>query len=70
MGCHTKRVQRGLRIGFALLLYLRLCFFLDFFGLFFISSLSPSVEIGCVWPPSGVGFLQIQLKHHYITQFY
>lgn len=54
LGCHTKRVQRGLRIGFALFIISEVMFFFGFFWAFFHSSLSPSIEIGCVWPPSGV----------------
>jgi len=51
---HTARVQKGLRIGFALFIVSEIMFFFSFFWAFFHSSLSPSVEIGCVWPPSGV----------------
>jgi cytochrome c oxidase subunit 3 len=28
--------------------------FLSFFWAFFHSSLSPSIEIGCYWPPQGI----------------
>jgi len=35
-------------------LYLKLCFFLVFFGLFFHSSLSPAIEIGAIWPPKDI----------------
>ena len=35
-------------------MYLRLCFFFAFFWAFFHSSLNPTIEIGCVWPPKGI----------------
>jgi len=53
-GMHTKKVQRGLRIGFALFIVSEVMFFFGFFWAFFHSSLSPAIEIGCVWPPFGV----------------
>jgi heme/copper-type cytochrome/quinol oxidase subunit 3 len=39
---------------FLYLLYLKLCFSLLFFGLFFYVSLAPSIFLGCVWPPEGI----------------
>lgn len=53
-GKHTLAVQRGLRIGFVLFIASEIMFFISFFWAFFHSSLSPSVEIGCIWPPSGI----------------
>jgi len=50
-GCHTSVVQRGLRLGMILFIVSEVMFFFSFFWAFFASSLSPSVEIGCVWPP-------------------
>jgi len=35
-------------------LYLKLYFFLVFFGPFFPSSVSPSIWIGAIWPPLGI----------------
>jgi cytochrome c oxidase subunit 3 len=35
-------------------LFLKLCFFSPFFGLFFHSSLSPAHNIGGVWPPEAI----------------
>lgn len=46
-GCHTKKVQRGLRIGMTLFIVSEAMFFFSFFWAFFHSSLAPSVEIGC-----------------------
>jgi cytochrome c oxidase subunit 3 len=53
-GKHTLAVQRGLRIGVVLFIVSEIMFFFSFFWAFFHSSLSPSVEIGCIWPPSGI----------------
>jgi hypothetical protein len=47
---HKTSVRRGLRFG----MFLKLCFFLLFFGGFFHSSLSPVYNIGGVWPPKAI----------------
>jgi len=56
-GHHTKKVQRGLKIGMFLFILSEVMFFFSFFWVFFHSSLAPSVWIGCVWPPIGINFL-------------
>lgn len=53
-GDHTKKVQRSLRIGFALFIFSEVMFFFGFFWAFFHSSLSPAIQIGGIWPPSGI----------------
>ena len=53
-GFHTSEVQKGLRYGMTLFLVSEFMFFFSFFWCFFHSSLSPSVWIGCVWPPLGI----------------
>ena len=53
-GCHTKQVQRGLTIGVLLFIVSEVFAFLSVFWAFFHSSLSPSIEIGGVWPPQGI----------------
>jgi len=53
-GYHTRAVQRGLRIGVILFIVSEVMFFFAFFWAFFHSSLSPSIQIGCVWPPAGI----------------
>ena len=50
-GKHTKRVERGLRLGILLFIIREVCLFLSFFWSFFHSSLSPNVEVGARWPP-------------------
>ena len=54
LGCHTSEVQKGLIIGFILFIVSEVFAFLSVFWAFFHSSLSPSVEIGGVWPPQGI----------------
>lgn len=53
-GYHTKAVKKGLTIGFILFIISEALLFGSFFWAFFHSSLSPSVEIGSVWPPVGI----------------
>nr|YP_009732541.1 cytochrome c oxidase subunit III [Trachys auricollis]QHS71064.1 cytochrome c oxidase subunit 3 [Trachys auricollis] len=53
-GLHTLKVTLGLRWGMILFITSEVFFFISFFWGFFHSSLSPSVEIGMVWPPKGI----------------
>lgn len=54
LGNHTLAVQRGLNMGVALFIVSEGLFFLAIFWTFFHSALSPSVEMGAQWPPSGI----------------
>ena len=54
LGCHTSQVQKGLTMGVILFIVSEVFAFLSVFWAFFHSSLSPSVEIGGVWPPQGI----------------
>ena len=56
-GHHTKIVQKGLRFGMILFIVSEIMFFFAFFWGFFSSSLSPTVEIGGIWPPPGINVL-------------
>lgn len=56
-GHHTYAVQVGLRYGVLLFIISEVMFFVAFFWAFFHSSLAPTVEIGCVWPPKGIEVL-------------
>jgi len=56
-GNHTKKVQLGLKFGFILFILSEVMLFASFFWAFFHASLSPNVEIGCVWPPIGLEVL-------------
>nr|YP_010222542.1 cytochrome c oxidase subunit III [Dalpada cinctipes]UCC45966.1 cytochrome c oxidase subunit III [Dalpada cinctipes] len=53
-GYHTMKVTNGLKIGMILFIISEVLFFISFFWGFFHSSLSPTVEIGMMWPPSGI----------------
>nr|YP_010713925.1 cytochrome c oxidase subunit III [Plesionika lophotes]WDD39145.1 cytochrome c oxidase subunit 3 [Plesionika lophotes] len=53
-GLHTTRVVSGLKLGMILFITSEVLFFFAFFWAFFHSSLSPAVEIGCCWPPTGI----------------
>nr|BDQ44204.1 cytochrome c oxidase subunit 3 [Metaphire riukiuensis] len=54
MGHHTSPVAVGLRWGMILFITSEVMFFFAFFWAFFHSSLAPSPEIGCSWPPTGI----------------
>jgi len=56
-GHHTKQVQTGLKYGMYLFVVSEVMFFFAFFWAFFHSSLSPTVEIGAVWPAPGIQVL-------------
>ena len=54
LGFHTELVCRGLRFGILLFILSEVIFFFGFFWAFFHSSLAPTPELGCVWPPIGI----------------
>lgn len=53
-GNHTLIVTTGLRVGIILFIISEIFFFISFFWAFFHRSLSPSIEIGAIWPPKGI----------------
>ena len=53
-GFHRAIVELGLRWGILLFIVSEVFFFLRFFWAFFHRRLSPAVELGGVWPPSGI----------------
>nr|YP_010117784.1 cytochrome c oxidase subunit III [Diplonevra peregrina]QPN53557.1 cytochrome c oxidase subunit 3 [Diplonevra peregrina] len=53
-GLHTFMVTIGLRWGMILFIVSEIFFFISFFWAFFHSSLSPSIELGAIWPPMGI----------------
>nr|YP_002265593.1 cytochrome c oxidase subunit III [Tetraphalerus bruchi]ACF35126.1 cytochrome c oxidase subunit III [Tetraphalerus bruchi] len=53
-GMHTSKVTEGLRWGMILFITSEVLFFMSFFWGFFHSSLSPTVELGMMWPPVGI----------------
>jgi len=56
-GHHTLAVQRGLKLGFVFFLFSEVMFFAAFFAAYFYFSVSPSIEIGNVWPPDNIKLL-------------
>ena len=53
-GLHTKVVELGLRWGIVLFITSEVFFFLSFFWAFFHRRLRTNVELGRVWPPTGI----------------
>nr|YP_009307943.1 cytochrome c oxidase subunit III [Eusyllis blomstrandi]AOR87116.1 cytochrome c oxidase subunit III [Eusyllis blomstrandi] len=53
-GFHTSPVMMGLRWGMILFIASEVLFFFAFFWAFFHSSLAPTPELGCNWPPTGI----------------
>jgi len=61
-GEHTDAVIRGIKIGMVLFILSEVMFFLSFFWAFFHNSLSPAIELGCIWPPSELDLLALNPK--------
>lgn len=53
-GNHTTPVQRNIRFAMGLFILSEVMFFFGFFWSYFHFSLSPSIWIGCVWPPAHI----------------
>lgn len=57
---HTNLVRKGFKIGFILFIVSEVMFFFGFFWGFFHSSISPTIQIGAVWPPLDVEFITVK----------
>jgi len=53
-GLHTFNVTLGLRWGIILFITSEVFFFISFFWGFFHRRLTPSIELGIIWPPKGI----------------
>nr|QZI86066.1 cytochrome c oxidase subunit III [Ischnobaenella hainana] len=53
-GMHTYSVVTGLKWGMILFITSEVLFFVSFFWGYLHSSLSPTMEVGVVWPPKGI----------------
>nr|YP_010480537.1 cytochrome c oxidase subunit III [Nasonia giraulti]ACH81754.1 cytochrome oxidase subunit 3 [Nasonia giraulti]UVN15260.1 cytochrome oxidase subunit 3 [Nasonia giraulti] len=53
-GFHTKKVIMGLKIGMLLFIASEVLFFFSIFWCYFHMFLSPSIEIGSIWPPKNI----------------
>lgn len=51
---HSENVRHGLKFGFVLFIVSEIMFFFSFFWAYFHSSLAPVIQIGSVWPSSGL----------------
>nr|YP_009684665.1 cytochrome c oxidase subunit III [Gammarus pisinnus]QDS78468.1 cytochrome c oxidase subunit 3 [Gammarus pisinnus] len=61
-GLHTLKVSNGIRLGMILFIISEIFFFFSFFWAFFHSSLTPSMELGGIWPPTSIeGFNPFQI---------
>nr|WLD05593.1 cytochrome c oxidase subunit III [Escarpia spicata]WLD05625.1 cytochrome c oxidase subunit III [Escarpia spicata] len=54
LGFHSSVVSSGLRWAMIQFILSEVLFFAAFFWGFFHSSLAPTPEIGCTWPPTGI----------------
>ena len=54
LGFHTRLVQTGIKLGFYLFVVSEVFVFFSVFFAFFYVSLSPNIEIGCVFPSIGI----------------
>ena len=59
LGYHTHKLELRLRIGILLFILSEVFFFVSFFWAFYDASLSPSLELGMVWPPKGINPLSV-----------
>lgn len=53
-GEHTIKVQKGLNLGFILFVISEICVFFALFYSYFYNCLVPSIEVGGIWPPTGI----------------
>nr|WIL10229.1 cytochrome c oxidase subunit III [Stenocladius sp. 2 XYG-2023a] len=53
-GLHTFMVTMGMRLGMMLFITSEILLFFSLFWSFFHSSLSPSIEMGMMWPPKNI----------------
>ncbi len=54
LGNHTLAVQKGLNLGIILFIVSEALFFVAIFWAYFHSALTPTVELGALWPPMGI----------------
>nr|QVM79288.1 cytochrome c oxidase subunit III [Rhagium fortecostatum] len=53
-GLHSFSVASGMRWGMILFITSEVLFFISFFWGFFHNSLSPTIDLGMMWPPKGI----------------
>ena len=58
-GYHTRIVRSNLKFGFLFFIVSEIMLFFGFFWAFFHSALSPSIELGSLWPPNGLNAIAV-----------
>lgn len=58
LGEHTLKIREGLYTGYLLFLLTELMAFVGVFWAYFHSALSPTIELGEMWPPLGITAIQ------------
>nr|UZT67581.1 cytochrome c oxidase subunit 3 [Tessmannella kiplingi] len=53
-GMHFKKILVSLKLGMMLFIVSELFFFISFFWSYFHSALSPTIELGSMWPPKNI----------------
>nr|ALJ93719.1 cytochrome c oxidase subunit III [Ettchellsia sinica] len=53
-GYHTMKVMNGMRLGMLLFIISEVFFFISFFWTYYHMTLSPSIDLGFMWPPKGI----------------
>nr|QST21676.1 cytochrome c oxidase subunit III [Apocrypta bakeri] len=53
-GYHTNKVELGIKMGMLLFIISEILFFFSIFWCYFHMFLSPSIEIGSLWPPKNI----------------
>lgn len=59
LGYHTHKLEVRLRVGMLLFILSEVFFFVSFFWAFYDAALSPTIEMGMMWPPKGVSPLSV-----------
>lgn len=59
LGYHTHKLEISLRVRILLFILSEVFFFVSFFWAFYDASLSPTVELGMIWPPKGISPLSV-----------
>nr|UZZ44330.1 cytochrome c oxidase subunit III [Psilotreta sp. XG-2021] len=53
-GLHTMKVMLNMKYGMILFIVSEIFFFISFFWAFFHNNLTPSIELGSIWPPKSI----------------
>lgn len=53
-GCHPFETIKGIKLGIIFFIASEVLFFFSFFWAFFQSRVSPTPELGAIWPPQGI----------------